>query len=277
MIEALKQFRSGGLLSYVVTGDLVTRSCVAIDPHPGALEEYRAYFFEKGLKLLGILLTAPTAESNAAALLLQREYLLTGLSDLSDVTAVDAAGGLRFKRFEGGRAGDFSYLLGRCLFAGVQIAIGSAQIISPRFTELPDSTLILPSIERNGVIFSTLGMERSHVGGEAREEADKIPSINTAKFALKIAEGNSDYRFLDVREPSEFADGHMPGAKNIPISELSLHWEELKSAHRVYLCCYSGRRSQQAAQTLNYLELPDVVHVAGGFQSWVQASLPIQK
>jgi phage shock protein E len=56
---------------------------------------------------------------------------------------------------------------------------------------------------------------------------------------------------LDVRTPMEFADGHVQGAKNIPVQELAARIHEVgpKSRH-VVLYCRSGARSAAAAQLL---------------------------
>jgi glyoxylase-like metal-dependent hydrolase (beta-lactamase superfamily II)/rhodanese-related sulfurtransferase len=103
----------------------------------------------------------------------------------------------------------------------------------------------------------------------------RVASINVEKYALKVKEHDAGTCFLDVREPGEYRAGHMPGAINIPLSDLALHLETLSQFKRIYVSCQSGRRSTLAAKTLEYLRLPDVVNVSGGLTAWVNAGLKV--
>jgi glyoxylase-like metal-dependent hydrolase (beta-lactamase superfamily II)/rhodanese-related sulfurtransferase len=106
---------------------------------------------------------------------------------------------------------------------------------------------------------------------------NRASSIGVEKYWNKLQEHTEGTAFLDVREPEEFAEGHMPRVTNIPLSELGYHLAELSSRKRVYASCLSGRRSGMAAKTLAYLGLPDVVNVNGGFKAWSQAGLPVTR
>jgi rhodanese-related sulfurtransferase len=55
---------------------------------------------------------------------------------------------------------------------------------------------------------------------------------------------------IDVRTPEEFSGGHVAGSKNIPLSEIPMHVNELKAMKNIVLCCASGGRSQNAAYYL---------------------------
>jgi rhodanese-related sulfurtransferase len=103
-----------------------------------------------------------------------------------------------------------------------------------------------------------------------------MASISVEKYALKVREHASGICFLDVREPNEFAAGHIPGAINIPLAELATRLDTLKNCKRIYVSCQTGRRSHPAARTLDYLGLPDVVNVSGGFKAWQSCELPIE-
>jgi sulfur dioxygenase len=112
-------------------------------------------------------------------------------------------------------------------------------------------------------------------GASLKSDEQRMASISVEKYALKIRERATGTFFLDVREPEEFKTGHMPGATNIPLSELALHLGELRGYRRVYVSCQAGRRSTPAARTLDYLGLPDVVNVSGGFKAWTNAGLTV--
>jgi rhodanese-related sulfurtransferase len=75
---------------------------------------------------------------------------------------------------------------------------------------------------------------------------------------------------LDVREDDEWAAGHAPGAKHIPLGDLPARVEELAELPAdspVYVVCRSGGRSARATAWLNSSGW-DAVNVAGGMKSW---------
>ncbi len=80
---------------------------------------------------------------------------------------------------------------------------------------------------------------------------------------------------IDVREPDEFAAGHLPGAVNIPRGLLEFRLSASEALQRrdlkVLVYCKTGGRSALAAcamQDMGYLELRSL---AGGFDGWVAA------
>ena len=112
--------------------------------------------------------------------------------------------------------------------------------------------------------------------GVAPADGGRMASINIEKYSHKLEERAPGTTFLDVRETEEFQAAHIPGASNIPISELGLHLKELSSKKRIYVNCLGGGRSSRATKTLTYLGLADVVNVSGGFKAWSQAGLPTE-
>jgi rhodanese-related sulfurtransferase len=59
-----------------------------------------------------------------------------------------------------------------------------------------------------------------------------------------------DARVVDVREPGEFAAGHVPGATNLPLSQLRERYRELPADREVWLCCGVGQRAYYATRFL---------------------------
>lgn len=82
---------------------------------------------------------------------------------------------------------------------------------------------------------------------------------------------------LDVRVPGEFAAGHLPNARNIPLAELGGRAAELPANKPVLVCCASGASSSRAAGILRKAGREDVFNLSGGLASWRQAGLPVVK
>lgn len=74
-----------------------------------------------------------------------------------------------------------------------------------------------------------------------------------------------EFALLDVREPDEFAAGHIKQAINVPLSTVQKYQGD--KTEEIYVICRSGRRSEQAAQLLS-LKGYDVKNVAGGMLDW---------
>ncbi len=77
---------------------------------------------------------------------------------------------------------------------------------------------------------------------------------------------------LDVREPDEWAAGHAPGARHLPLAEVSA--DEVPADTTIYCLCRSGGRSSKATAALRAAGL-DAVNVTGGMNAWAEAQLPI--
>jgi rhodanese-related sulfurtransferase len=79
---------------------------------------------------------------------------------------------------------------------------------------------------------------------------------------------------LDVREPDEWAAGHVPEATHIPLGQLGARTAELPQDREIYVICRSGVRSARAAQALNSAGW-QATNVAGGMQDWAAAGRPM--
>lgn len=85
-----------------------------------------------------------------------------------------------------------------------------------------------------------------------------------------------DATLLDVREPEEFARGHVPGAINLPQAELATRLQEIPRDHPVYVICMAGMRSLRASQFLAQSGYTHVKSVAGGTEAWCEAGKPME-
>jgi len=84
---------------------------------------------------------------------------------------------------------------------------------------------------------------------------------------------------LDVREPKEFAAGHLRDAKNIPLKELPKRLGELEKvkAKNVIVVCQSGVQSPKAANQLNRAGFGAVFSLNGGLAAWQAQGMPVVK
>ncbi|MDQ0089122.1 rhodanese-related sulfurtransferase [Paenibacillus anaericanus] len=72
---------------------------------------------------------------------------------------------------------------------------------------------------------------------------------------------------IDVREPAEWAEGHIAGAKHIPLGQLTGRLDELDKDIEMIIVCRSGGRSGLACELLSEHGF-DVVNMTGGLMSW---------
>jgi len=113
--------------------------------------------------------------------------------------------------------------------------------------------------------------------GVVPKDLPAIAAIAVEKYATKLKEASSTTAFIDVREPDEWDEGHMPGARLIPMAELPFYLDELKKFSRIYFSCRSGMRSGICTRTFEHLGFKDVVNVAGGFKAWESGGFPVTK
>lgn len=104
----------------------------------------------------------------------------------------------------------------------------------------------------------------------------QIKEIDTATTQAQLA----GYLVLDVREPAEFAAGHLPKAVNIPRGVLEFKIDshpdfQGKHGEAIVVYCQTGGRSALATQVLNQLGYTQAVSMAGGFKAWSESGLPV--
>jgi rhodanese-related sulfurtransferase len=97
-----------------------------------------------------------------------------------------------------------------------------------------------------------------------------VPEVDIEAFAALHAQG---VPVVDVREPHEYEEAHVPGARLIPLGEVPDRAAEVPEGQTVYVVCAMGGRSLRAAEHLAGLGR-DVVNVAGGTKGWIAAGHP---
>jgi len=96
------------------------------------------------------------------------------------------------------------------------------------------------------------------------------------KVAYEMVQNDDNLTLLDVRTIEEFKkDGHLVGAKLIPLNQLSTHLDMLDRSKKVLVYCRSGNRSASAARLLGN-EGFTVLNLDGGISSWRSQKLPLE-
>jgi rhodanese-related sulfurtransferase len=80
---------------------------------------------------------------------------------------------------------------------------------------------------------------------------------------------------LDVRQPEEWTQQHIPGATLIPLGELAARVNEVPKGKEVVVVCRSGNRSKQGRDILLQAGFSQVTSMAGGVNEWKAKGLPV--
>jgi len=132
------------------------------------------------------------------------------------------------------------------------------------------------------LLFNGLAQESRHIHfrkdpsqaiRQIRDEAHYTPDLCDAGGSVSLAEyrekiqGRTPHLLVDVREPHEFAAGHLPGAVNIPLIALGDSLDSLDAPGELYVICHSGSRSAQAYRILKgRLETANIRWIQGGMR-----------
>ncbi|HEY7910116.1 MAG TPA: rhodanese-like domain-containing protein [Thermomicrobiales bacterium] len=81
---------------------------------------------------------------------------------------------------------------------------------------------------------------------------------------------------IDVREPEEYAHGHVPGAINLPQAEIASRLDEVPKDRPVQMICQSGYRSLRSAQFLVQMGYDNITNVKGGTAAWRARGCPLE-
>ena len=102
-------------------------------------------------------------------------------------------------------------------------------------------------------------------------------SVSAAEATMLI--NREEAVVLDVRSAAEFADGHIPGAINVPAERVADKLAELESyrSKPVIVTCQSGVRTGGACSKLKKGGFERLYELSGGLGSWKQAGLPVKK
>ena len=98
-----------------------------------------------------------------------------------------------------------------------------------------------------------------------------VESLSAAQLQEKLSR-DEDVQVIDTRAPAAFADGHVPGAENVPYPEFAARIADVDWGEEIVLVCERGESSLQAARILESYEGVDdetlVANLAAGYEDW---------
>ena len=100
-----------------------------------------------------------------------------------------------------------------------------------------------------------------------------IPAIDIGTLSDELASGAP---VVDVRQPDEYDEAHVPGARLIPLAEVPDRVGEFPTDREVYIICKSGGRSAKAVEFLRAQGV-EAVNVTGGTMAWIEAGEPVER
>ena len=102
-------------------------------------------------------------------------------------------------------------------------------------------------------------------------------TVTPAQVAQQIRDPKTAPFLLDVRTAEEFAEGHVPGAKNIPVGELEAHLADIPKDRPVVVYCHVGGRAALASSRLRERGYTNVSEMQGSMTAWEAQKLPVEK
>jgi rhodanese-related sulfurtransferase len=114
-------------------------------------------------------------------------------------------------------------------------------------------------------------------GNGTGQQAGVVSTVNTDEFAQLLEKDGA--QLIDVRTPEEFAEGHLPNAKNMDVNDpdFTTHFAELDKNKPVLVYCRSGVRSLRAAGDLEDAGFTRIYNLDGGILKWEASGKPLEK
>ena len=122
------------------------------------------------------------------------------------------------------------------------------------------------------VLFMLFALGLSACGNKA-----SVQKITATELSARIQTGENLF-VLDVRSPAEFSAGHIPGAVNVPVAELTDHLDKMPADknQELVVYCHSGKRASFAEELLLAQGFSNTKDLSGHFIEWRAKQLPVE-
>lgn len=95
-----------------------------------------------------------------------------------------------------------------------------------------------------------------------------VSHVDTEELSAILLDSNNHAIIIDVREPEEYAQAHIPGVPLIPMGEIISHMDDLDRDREYVFVCRSGQRSFNVAKYFQQQGFDAVHNYAGGMLDW---------
>ena len=121
-------------------------------------------------------------------------------------------------------------------------------------------------------------VQQTAVQGEPTRTLSAPQAITSAELVERL-DGEDVPVILDVRSPEEYAEGHIPGAINIPHTDVAAQMSTIQTYKDkpVVVYCRSGYRAGKAADILIEADFSDVRHLEGDIMGWRDAGHELEQ
>ncbi|HSG14834.1 MAG TPA: rhodanese-like domain-containing protein, partial [Anaerolineae bacterium] len=127
-------------------------------------------------------------------------------------------------------------------------------------------------LDNSAGYFETSAIEAWAAAGH---ELQCYDGVRPSQIADQVRDGRAV--ILDVRNQTEWDEGHIPGAQHVMLGYLAERAAEIAPDRRIVVQCQTGARSAIGASLLQAQGFPDVVNLMGGIRDWQLAGLPVEK
>jgi hydroxyacylglutathione hydrolase len=148
-------------------------------------------------------------------------------------------------------------------------------IRQPEFYLIVDAATASARLEELSRSLALIGIDRvtGYFDAAAAHGDRTIAQLAVSDLAPRL----DGVTVIDVRNATEFAAGHIPGALHIPLGHLADRAGEIPPGRPIVVQCQSGGRSSIAASVLEQRGVENVMNLSGGITAWAAAGLPIDK
>ncbi len=132
-------------------------------------------------------------------------------------------------------------------------------------------------VTNNLILFAALlGVLVMLIKAELDHQSSRGLSIS-ASMAIRVLNNNDDALIIDIRSVAEYKNGHIKGAKNIPLNEFASGidgYSKFKDKP-VLIYCNSGNTATRAIKLLKKAGFEKINNLEGGIAAWKEANMPL--
>ena len=127
------------------------------------------------------------------------------------------------------------------------------------------------------LLLAGCGADATPVSQETVQVDLEALPVNMQPADVAAIADNPEVVIIDVREPFEYDEGHIPGAQLIPLGTIPDRINEIPTDKTVIAVCRSGNRSGQATEYLRQQGFDNVHNMNGGMNDWQAAGYEVEK